>query len=98
MARAEFLIAQVRKCIACEADYCSGTMTCRSLLTGSVVEPSARFGRPCLTTIRIIQPLDSIMWLDNVSAIRKERIGSWPIGLAPTLEAIGIALRDAFDL
>jgi mRNA-degrading endonuclease toxin of MazEF toxin-antitoxin module len=50
-------------------------------------------------TVRITQPLVGIVRLDNISSIRKERIGDL-VGRCgvDTLEAIGIALRAALDL
>src|SRR6266498_790797 len=49
-----------------------------------------------LVTVRITEPLAGIVRLDNISAVRKERIGELT-GRAgtDTMEAIGIALRAA---
>jgi mRNA-degrading endonuclease toxin of MazEF toxin-antitoxin module len=52
-----------------------------------------------LVTVRITQPLAGIVRLDNVSSIRKERIGKLAGRCdVDTMEAIGIALRAALDL
>jgi mRNA-degrading endonuclease toxin of MazEF toxin-antitoxin module len=52
-----------------------------------------------LVTVRMTQPLAGIVRLDNISAVRKERIGELTgrVG-TDTMEAIGIALRAALDL
>lgn len=52
-----------------------------------------------LVTVRITQPLAGIVRLDNISSVRKERIGDL-VGRvdADDMEAISIALRAALDL
>lgn len=52
-----------------------------------------------LVTVRIAEPLAGIVRLDNISAVRKERIGE-PAGRAgaEAMEAVGVALRAALDL
>jgi mRNA-degrading endonuclease toxin of MazEF toxin-antitoxin module len=52
-----------------------------------------------LVTVRITQPLAGIVRLDNISSVRKERIGELA-GQAgvDAMEAVGIALRAALDL
>lgn len=52
-----------------------------------------------LVTVRITQPLAGIARLDNISSVRKERIGEL-VGRADpdTMDAVGIALRAALDL
>jgi mRNA-degrading endonuclease toxin of MazEF toxin-antitoxin module len=52
-----------------------------------------------LVTVRITEPLAGIVRLDNISSVRKERIGE-PAGRcdADVMEAVGIALRAALDL
>ncbi len=52
-----------------------------------------------LVTVRITEPLAGIVRLDNVSSVRKERIGELAGRCgADDMEAIGIALRAALDL
>ena len=52
-----------------------------------------------LVTVRIAEPLAGIVRLDNISAVRKERIGELAGRCdAEAMEAIGIALRAALDL
>lgn len=52
-----------------------------------------------LVTVRITQPLAGIIRLDNISAIRKERIGDLAGRVdVDAMEAINIALRAALDL
>jgi mRNA-degrading endonuclease toxin of MazEF toxin-antitoxin module len=52
-----------------------------------------------LVTVRITQPLAGIVRLDNISSIRKERIGELAGRCgADAMEPIGIALRAALDL
>ena len=52
-----------------------------------------------LVTVRIAQPLAGIVRVDNISSVRKERIGEL-VGRADTkaMEGVGIALRAALDL
>ncbi len=52
-----------------------------------------------LVTVRITEPLAGIVRLDNISSVRKERIGEL-VGRcdAEAMEAIGVALRAALDL
>ena len=52
-----------------------------------------------LVTVRITQPLAGIVRLDNISSVRKERIGKLA-GRADAYatEAVSIALRAALDL
>jgi len=52
-----------------------------------------------LVTVRITEPLAGIVRLDNVSSVRKERIGELAGRAgADAMEAVGIALRAALDL
>jgi mRNA-degrading endonuclease toxin of MazEF toxin-antitoxin module len=52
-----------------------------------------------LVTVRITQPLAGIVRLDNISSVRKERIGKLAGRVDDSaMEAIGIALRAALDL
>jgi mRNA-degrading endonuclease toxin of MazEF toxin-antitoxin module len=52
-----------------------------------------------LVTVRITQPLAGIMRLDNISSVRKERIGELAGRAdAGAMEAVSIALRAALDL
>jgi mRNA-degrading endonuclease toxin of MazEF toxin-antitoxin module len=52
-----------------------------------------------LVTVRIAQPLAGIVRLDNISSVRKERIGDLAGRAdADAMEAISIALRAALDL
>ena len=52
-----------------------------------------------LVTVRITQPLAGIVRLDNISSVRKERIGELAGRAgADAMEAVGIALRAALDL
>ena len=52
-----------------------------------------------LVTIRITQPVAGVVRFDNITSVRKERIGDSP-GLidTDTTEAVNIALRAALDL
>ena len=52
-----------------------------------------------LVTVRIIEPVSGVVRLDNIAAVRKERIGELA-GRASTeaMEAVSIALRAALDL
>jgi mRNA-degrading endonuclease toxin of MazEF toxin-antitoxin module len=52
-----------------------------------------------LVTVRITQPLAGIVRLDNISSVRKERIGELADRAgAEAMEAVGIALRAALGL
>jgi mRNA-degrading endonuclease toxin of MazEF toxin-antitoxin module len=52
-----------------------------------------------LVTVRITQPLAGIVRVDNISSVRKERIGELSGRVdADGMEAISIALRAALDL
>jgi mRNA-degrading endonuclease toxin of MazEF toxin-antitoxin module len=52
-----------------------------------------------LVTVRITEPLVGIVRLDNISSVRKERIGELAGRCgADAMEAIGVALRAALDL
>jgi mRNA-degrading endonuclease toxin of MazEF toxin-antitoxin module len=52
-----------------------------------------------LVTVRITEPLAGIVRLDNISSVRKERVGELAGRAgADAMEAVGIALRAALDL
>jgi mRNA-degrading endonuclease toxin of MazEF toxin-antitoxin module len=52
-----------------------------------------------LVTVRITQPLAGIVRLDNISSVRKERIGELADRAgAEAMESVGIALRAALGL
>jgi len=52
-----------------------------------------------LVTVRITQPLAGIVRLDNISSVRKERVGELAGRAgADAMEAVGVALRAALDL
>ena len=52
-----------------------------------------------LVTVRITEPVAGVVRLDNISAVRKERIGELAGRTSDeAMEAVSIALRAALDL
>jgi mRNA interferase MazF len=52
-----------------------------------------------LVTVPLTQPIDGIIRLDSITAVRKDRVGELAGRIDPdTLERVAIALRAALDL
>lgn len=52
-----------------------------------------------LVTVRITQPVEGVIRLDSITAVRKDRIGDLAGRINPdTMDEVAIALRAALDL
>jgi mRNA-degrading endonuclease toxin of MazEF toxin-antitoxin module len=52
-----------------------------------------------LVTVRITEPVSGVVHLEEISAVRKERVGKLVGRVAPeVMEQVGVALRAALDL